>query len=116
MSSIGSLLRRAQPLETDMKLSDVKETATPVVGDKTMAAKETKAAEAAATEETTEETAPGLSLQDLSSVLKIIDICSERGSFKGSELEAVGALRGRLQAFVAANAPTEETEEESSNE
>jgi len=99
-----------------MKLSDVKETATPVVGDKTMAVKETKAAEAAATEETTEETAPGLSLQDLSSVLKIIDICSERGSFKGSELEAVGALRGRLQAFVAANAPTEETEEESSNE
>ena len=71
-------------------------------------------AEAKTTEETTEET-PGLSLQDLSSVLKIIDICSERGSFKGSELEAVGALRGRLQAFVAANAPAEE-QEDSTNE
>ena len=66
----------------------------------------------ATTEETTEQTAPGLSLQDLSSVLKIIDICSERGSFKGSELEAVGALRGRLQAFVVASMPAEEAESE----
>ena len=63
------------------------------------------------TTETTEET-PGLSLQDLSSVIQIIDLCSQRGAFQGSELEAVGGLRGRFQAFVAANAPAEETEEE----
>jgi hypothetical protein len=62
------------------------------------------------TTETSEET-PGLSLQDLSSVIQIIDLCSQRGAFQGSELEAVGGLRGRLQAFVAANVPTEETEE-----
>lgn len=71
------------------------------------------------TTETNEET-PGLSLQDLSSVIQIIDLCSQRGAFQGSELEAVGGLRGRFQAFVAANAPAEEAEEaeegESTNE
>lgn len=64
------------------------------------------------TEETTtteEQTAaPSLSLQDLASVIQIIDLCSQRGAFQGSELEAVGALRGRFQSFVAANAPAEE--------
>lgn len=66
------------------------------------------------TEETTNETTePGLSLQDLASVIQVIDLCSKRGAFEGAELEAVGALRGRLQAFVAANAPADETNEES---
>ena len=65
------------------------------------------------TEETTtntEETVTAeasLSLQDLASVVQIIDLCSSRGAFQGSELEAVGAVRGRFQAFVAANAPEE---------
>lgn len=53
-----------------------------------------------------------LSLQDLAGAIQIIDICSTRGAFQGSELEAVGALRGRLQAFVKANAPAEETAEQ----
>ena len=69
---------------------------------------------------TTEETTaagPGLSLQDLASVIQIIDLCSSRGAFQGSEMEAVGALRGRFQAFVAANAPAEtEGEEETTEE
>lgn len=58
------------------------------------------------------ETTPALSLQDLQAVVQVIDLCSTRGAFQGSELEAVGALRGRVQSFVAANAPTEETAEE----
>ena len=69
----------------------------------------------ATAEETTttaEEAAPGLSLQDLASVVQVIDLCSQRGAFQGSELEAVGGLRGRIQAFVSANAPAEETEGE----
>ena len=62
--------------------------------------------------------APDLSLQDLASAVQIIDLCSQRGAFQGSELEAVGALRGRLQSFVAANTPAEEeqTEESDSND
>ena len=69
-----------------------------------------------ATEETTNQAAPELSLQDLASAIQIIDLCSQRGAFQGSELEAVGALRGRLQSFVATNTPAEEeTEEQETN-
>jgi hypothetical protein len=69
-------------------------------------------------ETTTEETVAGLSLQDLASMVQVIDLCSQRGAFQGSELEAVGALRGRIQSFVAANTPAEEDEntEENNNE
>ena len=59
--------------------------------------------------ETTE--GEGLSLQDLASVVQVIDLCSQRGAFQGSELEAVGGLRGRIQAFVAANTPAEEEQQ-----
>jgi len=66
------------------------------------------------TTETTEQADPGLSLQDLASVVQVIDLCSQRGAFQGAELEAVGGLRGRIQTFVSAHAPAEE--EESSDE
>ena len=58
------------------------------------------------------QTTEGLSLQDLASVVQIIDLCSSRGAFQGSELEAVGSLRGRIQGFVAANAPAEEEQQQ----
>jgi len=54
-----------------------------------------------------------LGIGDLASVVQIIDVCSQRGAFQGSELEAVGALRGRVQQFVKANTPAEEAEGES---
>lgn len=60
------------------------------------------------TEETITNEAPSLSLQDLAAVIQVIDLCSQRGAFQGSELEAVGGLRGRIQGFVAANTPAEE--------
>tara|TARA_B100000287_G_scaffold84894_1_gene77529 strand:- start:1157 stop:1414 length:258 start_codon:yes stop_codon:yes gene_type:complete len=46
-----------------------------------------------------------LSLQDLATVVQIVDICSRRGAFEGPELEAVGGLRSRIVAFVNASAP-----------
>ena len=52
-----------------------------------------------------------LGIGDLASVVQIIDVCSQRGAFQGSELEAVGALRGRIQQFVKANTPDEEDEQ-----
>lgn len=48
---------------------------------------------------------PGLGLGDLAAVIQIIDVCSKRGAFEGTELESVGAVRGRIAAFVQANAP-----------
>lgn len=50
----------------------------------------------------------GLSLQDIATSVQIIDICSKRGGFEGSELEAVGGLRSRLMAFLEANRPKDE--------
>lgn len=52
--------------------------------------------------------APQLKLQDLAAAVQIIDACAKRGAFEGSEMEVVGAIRGRLAAFLQANAPKEE--------
>lgn len=55
----------------------------------------------------TEVTTPQLTLNDFVSVINIIDVCTERGSFKGNELLTVGTIRERLAAFVKANTPQE---------
>ena len=49
--------------------------------------------------------APQLSLQDIATIVQIIDIVSRRGGFEGQELEAVGGLRNRVVAFLNAAAP-----------
>jgi hypothetical protein len=41
-----------------------------------------------------------LTLNDLGMVVNIIDACTERGSFKGSELVAVGTVRERFVVFI----------------
>ena len=46
-----------------------------------------------------------LSLQDIATMVQIIDICSKRGGFEGPELEAVGRLRNRVVKFLNAAAP-----------
>ncbi len=45
---------------------------------------------------------PQLSLQDIATVVQIIDICSRRGGFEGAELEAVGGVRSRIVSFLNA--------------
>jgi len=50
-----------------------------------------------------------LSLQDIATVVQIIDICSKRGGFEGQELEAVGGLRNRIVKFLESNKPEEGT-------
>ena len=53
-----------------------------------------------------------LSLGDIQGLVQIIDICSKRGAFEGSELEGVGTLRSRIVKFLEANVPpTPEGEE-----
>jgi hypothetical protein len=51
-----------------------------------------------------------LSLGDVQSFVQIIDICSKRGAFEGSELEGVGTLRSKVVKFLEANVPAESTE------
>ncbi len=55
--------------------------------------------------ETAQDEAPQLSLQDIATMVQIIDVCSKRGGFEGPELEAVGSLRNRVVAFLNAAAP-----------
>lgn len=55
--------------------------------------------------ESAQEEAPQLSLQDIATMVQIIDICSKRGGFEGPELEAVGGLRNRVVKFLNAAAP-----------
>lgn len=55
--------------------------------------------------------APALGLNDLAAIVQIIDICSKRGAFEGPELETVGQVRGRVAAFIQANAPAQEESE-----
>jgi hypothetical protein len=59
---------------------------------------------------------PSLNMNDLSSVVRIIDVVSERGAFKGSELESVGSLRNRIEQFLNFNQEKPaETESSESN-
>ncbi len=50
--------------------------------------------------ENAETEAVQLSLQDIATMVQIIDICSKRGGFEGPELEAVGGLRNRVVTFL----------------
>jgi hypothetical protein len=49
-----------------------------------------------------------ISLQDFTAMINIIDIVSQRGAFKGEELESVGRVRNRLVNFVQAASPQQQ--------
>ena len=61
--------------------------------------------------ETEAEESVQLSLQDIATMVQIIDICSKRGGFEGPELEAVGGLRSRIVAFLEEASKGQETPE-----
>lgn len=85
-----------------------------------MAKKDTKAVSSASPDTaptTPQQSAPGLTLQDLVLVAQIIQLTSQRGAFKAEELADVGGLYNKLVAFLQstgaiapanAPAPTEE--------
>lgn len=58
--------------------------------------------------ETTEATMPPTSasgaaeitITDLKNVLVLIDLCTQRGAFRGPELSSVAALHDKIQGFV----------------
>lgn len=54
-----------------------------------------------------------VTIQDLTACVNLIDVCSRRGAFHGSELEAVGLLRRRLKQILDANAPPKSESDES---
>ena len=54
---------------------------------------------------------PSISINDINLALQVIDVCSERGAFKGAELTDIGILRDKLYAFIEANKPDEDDSE-----
>jgi hypothetical protein len=60
---------------------------------------------------------PGLSLNDITACVSIIDIVTKRGAFEGPEMADVGAVRNRLAAFVdAAKAAQEPASDQPSDQ
>jgi len=57
-----------------------------------------------------------ITLQDIITVVQVIDACSERGAFKGEELAVVGQVREKFNQIVQANMPKEENKEEEKTE
>ena len=44
-------------------------------------------------------------LNDIANVVRIIDVASQRGAFRGPELSQVGTVHDRLMKFLEANQP-----------
>jgi hypothetical protein len=51
------------------------------------------------------ESKPTIDINDLVSVVQIIDVCSTRGAFRGEELAIIGALRTKIAEIIKANTP-----------
>ena len=47
-------------------------------------------------------------MNDLSTILQLIDVVSTRGGFQGQELAGVGMLRNKLEAYLRQNMPQQE--------
>ena len=52
-----------------------------------------------------QEQAVQISLQDIATVVQMIDVVSRRGAFEGNEMAGLGMLRNKLEAFLRQNAP-----------
>ncbi len=46
-----------------------------------------------------------VTLQDIATVLQVIDVVSRRGAFQGNEMRGVGELRDKLEVYLQQNAP-----------
>jgi hypothetical protein len=44
-------------------------------------------------------------VQDIATIVQMIDVTSRRGAFEGQELAGIGILRNKLEMFLRQNAP-----------
>jgi len=84
-----------------------------------MAKEEVKAPEDSVVEAPETEGADGelqqpesISLQDLQTLLQIVDLSSQRGAFRGAELTQVGAIFDKLNTFLTYVAEQQAAQEE----
>lgn len=62
-------------------------------------------------EQQTQQEQVGITLNDIANVVRIIDVASQRGAFRGSELSQVGTVHDRLMKFLEANQPKQPVED-----
>lgn len=63
--------------------------------------------ETAQQEQPVEQAAVDLNLNDLSALRSVLDVACQRGAFKANELEAVGKVYNKLNAFLESVAKKE---------
>lgn len=63
--------------------------------------------ETAQQEQPVEQAAVDLNLNDLAALRSVLDVASQRGAFKANELEAVGKVYNKLNAFLESVAKKE---------
>lgn len=51
------------------------------------------------------QSAPELTINDLNALKTIIDVATQRGSFKASEMESIGRIYNRLSVFLESVTP-----------
>ena len=68
--------------------------------------------EAVEQQEAEDNTAPELTVNDLSQIKQVIDVASQRGAFKPNEMVAVGTIYSKLESFLAAVASQNEKQKE----
>lgn len=56
-----------------------------------------------------------INLTDLQNVLVIVDLASNRGAFRGNELEPIGQLYNKIAKFIQAAMPPSQQETPSSD-
>jgi hypothetical protein len=67
-----------------------------------------QATQETAAEQGAEQKAPELTINDLQALKMIIDVASQRGTFKANEMASVGQVYNRLETFLASVAPQKE--------
>ncbi len=55
--------------------------------------------------------APDLTISDLQALRTIIDVCTQRGTFRANEMASVGQIYNRLNAFLEHVAPQKDSTE-----
>ena len=65
------------------------------------------------TEETPNTPQPaGVTINDIATLLQIIEVCSQRGAFRAEELSSVGAVYDKVKSFISAALPPAQPKEE----
>lgn len=57
-----------------------------------------------------------VTINDIATVVQVIDVVSRRGGFQGNELAGVGMLRNKLEVFLQQNAPEKAAEMQAAGE